>query len=77
MRVWDSREVPTSIHTICNDLFDSYSDMGISHCMRMFSQEYPQKKKDARMVYSVLEKLFMKNVWLKNLPCVVTRLNGK
>lgn len=62
MQVWESKEVPTSIHNICQELFDKYKNEGISHCMRMFAEEYPmKKKKDARLVYSVLEKLFLKN----------------
>ena len=61
MEIWDSKTVPQSIHNICQDLFDQYSDEGIRHCMRMFAENYPQKKKDSRLVYGVLEKLFIKN----------------
>lgn len=62
MQVWESKEVPESIHNICQELYDEYHEEGISHCMRMFAEEYPmKKKKDARLVYSVLEKLFLKN----------------
>ena len=61
LQIWDSRIPPKSIHIICEELFDKYSEEGIAHCMRMFSQQYPQKKKDARLVYSVLEKLFIRN----------------
>ena len=61
MQIWESKSVPEGISTICHDLFDKYSAEGISHCMRMFAQEYPMKKKDSRLVYGVLEKLFIKN----------------
>lgn len=61
MQIWENREVPTSIHTLCDELYNKYGDKGITHCMRMFSQEYPQKKKDARLVYGVLEKKFVKD----------------
>ena len=61
MQVWDSKQIPVSIHNISQELFDEYGDKGISHCMRMFAQKYPYKKKDARTVYHVLEKIFIKN----------------
>ena len=61
MQVWDSKQIPTSLHNIARELFDEYSDKGITHCMRMFGQRYPMKKKDAKTVYQVLEKLFIKN----------------
>ena len=61
MQIWDAKVPPKSIHLICEELFDKYHEEGISHCMRMFAQEYPQKKKDSRLVYGVLEKLFIRN----------------
>lgn len=61
MQIWDAKEIPVGTHEICNELFDKYGEEGISHCMRMFSQEYPQKKKDARLVYGILEKIFIRN----------------
>lgn len=60
MQIWDAKEVPESIHVIAEELFNKYSDEGISYCMRLFAEEYPQKKKDAHIVYNVLEKLFVK-----------------
>lgn len=56
MQIWDAKQVPESIHNICNELIQEYGDKGIIHCMRMFAQKYPMKKKDATTVYSVLEK---------------------
>lgn len=61
MQIWDAKVPPKSIHLICEELFNKYHEEGIKHCMRMFSQEYPQKKKDASLVYGVLEKIFIKN----------------
>lgn len=55
MQIWDAKQVPESIHDICNELIHEYGDKGITHCMRMFAQKYPMKKKDATTVYSVLE----------------------
>ena len=56
MQIWDSKQVPESIHNICNELIHEYGDKGITHCMRMFAQKYPMKKKDATTVYNVLHK---------------------
>ena len=58
MQIWDSKQIPVSIHNIAQELFDEYSDKGITHCMRMFAQKYPYKKKDARTIYFVLDKKF-------------------
>ena len=55
MQIWDAKQVPESIHDICNELIHKYGDKGITHCMRMFAQKYPMKKKDATTVYRVLE----------------------
>ena len=55
MQIWDAKQVPESIHDICNELIHKYGDKGITHCMRMFAQKYPMKKKDATTVYNVLE----------------------
>ena len=61
MQIWDSKQVPESIHKITDELIDEYGDNGIKHCMRMFAQKYPMKKKQARMVYSTLEIKFNRN----------------
>ena len=55
MQIWDSKQIPVSIHTICDELIAEYGDQGIKHCMRMFAQKYPSKRKDARTVYNALE----------------------
>lgn len=60
MQIWDSKQIPESIHNMAEELFDEYSDKGITHCMRMFAQKYPMKKKDAKTVYQVLEKIYIK-----------------
>lgn len=60
MQIWDAKEVPVSIHNICDELVEEYGNKGIKHCIRMFAQKYPQKKKQARMVYSTLEVVFNK-----------------
>lgn len=60
MQVWDSKQVPVSIHKICDELVEEYGDMGITHCMRMFAQKYPSKKKQAHTIYQTLEIKFKK-----------------
>lgn len=55
MQIWNNKQVPVSIHNICNELLEEYGEQGITHCMRMFAQKYPMKKKDASTVYGVLE----------------------
>lgn len=59
MQVWDSKQVPVSVHNLCEELINKYGDKGITECMRMFAQKYPMKKKDSRTVYQVLEKKFV------------------
>lgn len=55
MQIWNSKQVPQSLHTICDELKKEYGDKGLTHCMRMFGQKYPMKKKDARTVYTILQ----------------------
>ena len=61
MQIWDSRQIPESLHNIAQELYDEYSDKGITHCLRMFAQKYPMKKKDANTIYQILEKKFIRN----------------
>lgn len=58
MQVWDNKKVPESLHNIADTIFEKYSGQGITQCMRMFAQEYPMKKKHAKMMYSVFENRF-------------------
>jgi len=60
MNIWEAKQVPISTHNLCDELVDKYGDQGITHCMRMFAQEYPMKKKDSRAVYQILEIKFHK-----------------
>lgn len=61
MDIWNSKQIPQSIHNICDELFEQYSSEGITKCMQIFAQKYPMKKKDAKTIYQVLEKLYVKN----------------
>ena len=66
MQIWDSKQIPESLQNIAEELFNEYSDKGITHCMRMFGQKYPMKKRYSRTIYQVLEKLFIRNNIDKN-----------
>lgn len=61
MQIWDSKQIPESLHKIAEELFEQYSNKGITHCMRIFGQTYPMKKKYSHTIYQVLEKLYIKN----------------
>lgn len=54
MQIWDSKQVPVSIHNICEELKNEYGDKGITYCMRMFAERYPMKKNQANTVYNIL-----------------------
>lgn len=60
MQIWESKQVPESLHSITDELIEEYGEEGISYCMRVFAERYPMKKKDARLVYGILEKKFIK-----------------
>lgn len=57
LQVADAKEAPESINNIANELIEKYPDESIPNLMRIFSQEYPFKKKDARILYSVLKSI--------------------
>ena len=57
LQVADAKQAPESINNIANELIEKYPDESIQNLMRIFSQEYPFKKKDARILYSVLESI--------------------
>lgn len=61
MQIWDSKQIPVSVHTLCDELFEKYSSEGITKCMQVFAEEYPFKKKDASTYYNVLKVKFKKN----------------
>ena len=57
MQIWDNKQIPESIHKICDDLIRDYPNQSVSDLMRVFAKKYPmKKKKDARLVFTVLEK---------------------
>lgn len=57
VKVADSKEPPESLNNIAHNLVDKYPKEPINGLMRIFSQEYPYKKKDARLLYFILSKI--------------------
>lgn len=53
----EAKEPPKGLQDICNELVEKYPDSDISDLMRLFAQEYPEKKRHASIVYSIFEKL--------------------
>lgn len=54
--IWDMKVPNESIQKICQELVDKYPDLSVSELMRKFAVDYPNKKRHARIVYSVLSK---------------------
>jgi hypothetical protein len=60
LEIWDSRQKPVSINTICDDLLCDYSDKGIDYCMKIFERKYPMKIKQKDAVYNELKEKMIK-----------------
>lgn len=58
--LWKSLTPSASIQNVCHELVDKYPKLDLPDLMRKFAAEYPQFKKDARLVYSVLKKVVRK-----------------
>lgn len=55
--IWDAKTVPIGIQEIARTLCEENPELSLSEIMDIFSQQYPQKKNQARMVYSVCKKI--------------------
>lgn len=51
----EAKTPPIGMQQICDDLIQNYPDYDVQNLMRVFAQEYPEKKKYANMVYTILE----------------------
>lgn len=60
LEIWNLKEKPVSINTICDDLICDYSDKGIDYCMNAFEREYPMKVKQKQEVYETLKEKMIK-----------------
>lgn len=55
--IWDAKTVPVGIQEIARTLCEENPELSLSEIMNIFSQQYPQKKNQARMVYSICKKI--------------------
>ena len=55
--IWDAKTVPIGIQEIARTLCEENPELSLSEIMNIFSQQYPQKKNQARMVYSICKKI--------------------
>lgn len=60
MQIWDAKEIPVSLHELTDELIEKYPNYTVKELMPIFAQEYPHKRKDARLVYGILEKKYIK-----------------
>ena len=55
--IWDAKTVPIGVQEIARTLCEENPELSLSEIMNIFSQQYPQKKNQARMVYSICKKI--------------------
>lgn len=55
--IWDVKTVPIGIQEIARTLCEENPELSLPEIMNIFSQQYPQKKNQARMVYSICKKI--------------------
>lgn len=55
--IWDAKTVPVGIQEIARTLCEENPELSLPEIMNIFSQQYPQKKNQARMVYSICKKI--------------------
>lgn len=55
--IWDAKTVPIEIQEIARTLCEENPELSLPEIMNIFSQQYPQKKNQARMVYSICKKI--------------------
>lgn len=55
--IWDAKTVPIGIQGIARTLCEENPELSLPEIMNIFSQQYPQKKNQARMVYSICKKI--------------------
>ena len=55
--IWDAKTVPIGMQEIARTLCEENPELSLPEIMNIFSQQYPQKKNQARMVYSICKKI--------------------
>lgn len=53
----EAKEPPKGLQDICSDIVEKYPNTEISDLMRIFAQEYPEKKRQASLAYGIFEKI--------------------
>ena len=53
----EAKEPPKGLQEICNSLVEKYPGQEAVDYIRLFAQEYPEKKRQSRMAFSIFEKL--------------------
>lgn len=51
----EARQPPKGLQEICHEIIENYPDQTPTDYIRIFAQEYPEKKKQARMAFSIFE----------------------
>ena len=51
----EARQPPKGLQEICREIIENYPDQTPTDYIRIFAQEYPEKKKQARMAFSIFE----------------------
>ena len=55
--ILEAKEPPKGLQEICNKIIERYPNTEISDLMRIFAQEYPEKKRQATTAYSIFESI--------------------
>ena len=53
----EAKEPPVGLQEICNKLVEEYPGQNATDYIRLFAQEYPEKKRQARVAFSIFETL--------------------
>lgn len=53
----EAKEPPKGLQEICHKIIEEYPNTEISDLMRIFAQEYPEKKRQASSAYSIFESI--------------------
>ena len=55
--IWDAKTAPIGIQEMARTLCKENPESSLPDIMKIFSQQYPQKRNEARMVYSICKKI--------------------
>lgn len=66
IQIWNAKVPPISIFNLCDKLIEENPGKSIQDLMRIFSVEYPQKKREARTIYTTLKHKMKKQGLMKD-----------